>query len=41
LSGEHVIAYTESERDALAASESLFARVVLEEGLVLATAPCV
>jgi predicted nucleotidyltransferase len=37
--GCDVIAYTESERDALAASESLFARVVLEEGLVLATAP--
>jgi len=36
--GCDVIAYTESERAALAASEDAFARAVLREGLVLATA---
>jgi predicted nucleotidyltransferase len=36
--GCDVIAYTESERDALAASDGPFARVVFEEGLLLATA---
>jgi hypothetical protein len=36
--GCDVIAYTESERAALAASEDAFARAVLQEGLVLTTA---
>jgi predicted nucleotidyltransferase len=36
--GCDVIAYTESERDALAADRQAFARAVLDEGIVLATA---
>jgi predicted nucleotidyltransferase len=38
--GCDVIAYTESERAALDARHDAFARVVLEEGIVLAKAPC-
>ncbi|MGH7803825.1 MAG: nucleotidyltransferase domain-containing protein [Candidatus Binatia bacterium] len=37
--GCDVIAYTESERAALAERHDRFARVVLEEGVVLAVAP--